>query len=53
MALGDQIFNAISFARSDKMDLSVGVTFGPSIQVAPVVSPDSERRVREWAKRAA
>ena len=53
MALGDQIFNAVSFARSDKMDLSVGVTFGPSIQVALVVAPGSERRVRAGAKRAA
>jgi Ca2+:H+ antiporter len=34
-----QIFNAISFARSDKMDLSLGVTVGSSIQVALVVAP--------------
>ena len=34
-----QIFNAVSFARSDKMDLSLGVTVGSSIQVALVVAP--------------
>jgi Ca2+:H+ antiporter len=34
-----QIFNAISFARSDKMDLTLGVTVGSSIQVALVVAP--------------
>jgi Ca2+:H+ antiporter len=34
-----QIFNAVSFARADKMDLSLGVTVGSSIQVALVVAP--------------
>ena len=34
-----QIFNAVSFARSDRMDLSLGVTVGSSIQVALVVAP--------------
>ncbi len=34
-----QVFNSISFARSDKMDLSLGVTVGSSIQVALVVAP--------------
>jgi Ca2+:H+ antiporter len=34
-----QIFNAVSFAREDKMDLSLGVTVGSSIQVALVVAP--------------
>ena len=34
-----QIFNAVSFARSDKMDLSLGVTVDSSIQVALVVAP--------------
>ena len=34
-----EIFNAVSFARSDKMDLSLGVTVGSSIQVALVVAP--------------
>jgi Ca2+:H+ antiporter len=34
-----QIFNAVSFARSNKMDLSLGVTVGSSIQVALVVAP--------------
>ena len=53
MALGDQIFNAVDFARSDKMDLSIGVIFGLSIQVALVVAPGSERRARARAKRAA
>ena len=34
-----QIFNAVSFARADEMDLSLGVTVGSSIQVALVVAP--------------
>src|SRR5262249_22633081 len=34
-----QLFNAVSFARSNKMDLSLGVTVGSSIQVALVVAP--------------
>ncbi len=34
-----QISNAVSFARADKMDLSLGVTVGSSIQVALVVAP--------------
>jgi Ca2+:H+ antiporter len=34
-----QVFNAVSFARSDKMDLALGVTVGSSIQVALVVAP--------------
>lgn len=34
-----QVFNAVSFARADKMDLSLGVTVGSSIQVALVVAP--------------
>jgi Ca2+:H+ antiporter len=34
-----QIFNGVSFARSDKMDLTLGVTVGSSIQVALVVAP--------------
>jgi Ca2+:H+ antiporter len=34
-----QIMNAISFARADKMDLSLGITVGSSIQVALVVAP--------------
>jgi Ca2+:H+ antiporter len=34
-----QLFNAVSFARSNKMDLSLGVTVGSSIQVALVVTP--------------
>lgn len=34
-----QIVNSVSFARADKMDLSLGVTVGSSIQVALVVAP--------------
>ncbi len=34
-----QILNAVSYARHDKMDLSLGVTVGSSIQVALVVAP--------------
>jgi Ca2+:H+ antiporter len=34
-----QIFNGVGFARSDKMDLTLGVTVGSSIQVALVVAP--------------
>jgi Ca2+:H+ antiporter len=34
-----QIMNAIGFARSDQMDLSLGITVGSSIQVALVVAP--------------
>jgi Ca2+:H+ antiporter len=34
-----ELYNAVSFARADKMDLALGVTVGASIQVALVVSP--------------
>jgi Ca2+:H+ antiporter len=34
-----QIFNSVSFARENKMDISLGVTVGSSIQVALVVAP--------------
>lgn len=34
-----QVLNAVSFARSDKMDLSLGITVGSSIQVALIVAP--------------
>jgi Ca2+:H+ antiporter len=34
-----QILNAIGFARADKMDLSLGITVGSSIQVALIVAP--------------
>jgi Ca2+:H+ antiporter len=34
-----QIFNSVSFARSNKMDLSLGITVGSSIQVALIVAP--------------
>jgi Ca2+:H+ antiporter len=34
-----ELFNAVSFARVDKMDLSLGVTVGAAIQVALVVAP--------------
>jgi Ca2+:H+ antiporter len=34
-----ELFNAVSFARMDKMDLALGVTVGASIQVALVVAP--------------
>jgi Ca2+:H+ antiporter len=34
-----QLFNSVSFARSDKMDLSLGITVGSSIQVALIVAP--------------
>jgi Ca2+:H+ antiporter len=34
-----ETFNAIAFARKDKMDLTLGVTVGASIQVALVVAP--------------
>lgn len=34
-----QIFNAVNFARADKMDLSLGITVGSSLQVALVVAP--------------
>ena len=34
-----ELFNAVTFARIDKMDLSLGVTVGASIQVALVVAP--------------
>ena len=34
-----EVFNAVSFARLNKMDLSLGVTVGASIQVALVVAP--------------
>ena len=34
-----ELFNAVEFARLDKMDLSLGVTVGASLQVALVVAP--------------
>jgi Ca2+:H+ antiporter len=34
-----QILNSVSFARQNKMDLSLGVTVGSSVQVALVVAP--------------
>jgi Ca2+:H+ antiporter len=34
-----ELFNAVRFARRDKMDLAVGVTVGASLQVALVVTP--------------
>ena len=34
-----ELFNAVNFARLDKMDLSLGVTVGASIQVALLVAP--------------
>jgi Ca2+:H+ antiporter len=34
-----ELFNAVVFARADKMDLSLGVTVGASIQIALVVAP--------------
>jgi Ca2+:H+ antiporter len=34
-----QIFNSVSFARANKMDLSLGITVGSSIQVALIVAP--------------
>jgi Ca2+:H+ antiporter len=34
-----ELFNAVSFARTNKMDLALGVTVGASIQVALVVAP--------------
>jgi Ca2+:H+ antiporter len=34
-----QIYNAVAFARKDKMDLAIGVTVGASTQVALLVAP--------------
>jgi len=34
-----QFYNAVDFARSDQMDLTMGVTLGASTQVALVVAP--------------
>lgn len=34
-----ELYNAVSFARVNKMDLSLGVTVGASIQVALIVAP--------------
>jgi Ca2+:H+ antiporter len=34
-----QLFNAVVFARKDKMDLAIGVTVGASTQVALLVAP--------------
>jgi len=34
-----ELFNAITFARMDKMDLTLGVTVGASLQVALLVAP--------------
>ena len=34
-----QVFNAVSFARKDKMDLAIGITVGASTQVALLVAP--------------
>ena len=35
-----ELFNAIRFARRDKMDLAIGITVGASTQVALLVAPD-------------
>jgi Ca2+:H+ antiporter len=34
-----EMFNAVSFARANKMDLALGLTVGSSIQIALVVAP--------------
>jgi Ca2+:H+ antiporter len=34
-----QLYNSVSFARSNKMDISLGITVGSSIQVALIVAP--------------
>ena len=34
-----ELFNAIRFARRDKMDLAIGITVGASTQVALLVAP--------------
>ena len=34
-----EMFNAIRFARKDKMDLAIGITVGASTQVALLVAP--------------
>jgi Ca2+:H+ antiporter len=34
-----ELFNAVTFARMDKMDLALGVTVGASLQVALLVAP--------------
>jgi Ca2+:H+ antiporter len=34
-----ELFNAVRFARADKMELSIGITVGASIQVALLVAP--------------
>jgi Ca2+:H+ antiporter len=34
-----EMFNAVRFARRDKMDLAIGITVGASIQVALLVAP--------------
>ena len=34
-----ELFNAVRFARDDKMELSIGITVGASIQVALLVAP--------------
>ena len=34
-----ELINAVRFARSDKMDLAIGITVGASIQVALLVAP--------------
>ena len=34
-----ELFNAIRFARKDKMDLAIGITVGASTQVALLVAP--------------
>jgi Ca2+:H+ antiporter len=36
---GAELLNAVRFARKDKMDLSIGITVGASIQVALLVAP--------------
>jgi Ca2+:H+ antiporter len=34
-----ELFNAVRFARADKMELAIGITVGASIQVALLVAP--------------
>ena len=34
-----ELFNAVRFARKDKMDLAIGITVGASTQVALLVAP--------------
>ena len=46
-----QISNAVGFARSDKMDLSLGNTVGSSIEVALVVCRCWSFAVSSWVSR--